>query len=488
MSADKTSDLTSKATVLHHTLHQDVPTNENPLSEREMEVARLLATGASNSEIAHSLIISPHTVKVHLRNIFDKLQVNSRTEASMMLVQRGWLAVPGVEIATVTQPVLPVAESTTTSVPIVPADPQPLPLLPYRLPLWQRLYLIMAALLALVALLFPTFRRPVTASPNLLSDAGQPGMRPVEVQALPLWQSLIELPEPRSRHAQVYFNDQVYVFGGETTGGKLLDRVDVFDLRQRVWQPGIALPVAVSNSSATVVSNTIYLAGGTTLLTDTNQVAIMHELWQWQPGKRQWELLIELPTPLAGAGLLGDGQSLYLIGGWDGQQMHDEVWRLTVQSPPAAPPVWQLLTRLETACAFAGVALHAGHIYVMGGSDGQHSLDLNYAFDLTTNQWQTLPPMPSPRSGFSLVSDGRTLLALGGDGDVQMPVHDKFDTTLGEWTNSPLPVQGRWNHPAAVGINGWVYITGGWSGDYLSHAFEYQSSYRLMLPVITKAK
>jgi LuxR family maltose regulon positive regulatory protein len=51
------------------------------LSERELEVLRLIADGLSNAEIAGKLVIAQGTVKRHINNIYGKLGVQSRTQA-----------------------------------------------------------------------------------------------------------------------------------------------------------------------------------------------------------------------------------------------------------------------------------------------------------------------------------------------------------------------------------------------------------------------
>jgi NarL family two-component system response regulator LiaR len=62
-----------------------------PLSEREMEVLKLVTKGYSNKEIADQLYLSIRTVQGHLGNIFNKLMVSSRTEAVVRALKEGWV-------------------------------------------------------------------------------------------------------------------------------------------------------------------------------------------------------------------------------------------------------------------------------------------------------------------------------------------------------------------------------------------------------------
>ena len=65
------------------------------ISEREMEVLRLAARGISNKEIADTLVISIRTVQAHMRSIFSKLDVGSRSEAIIHGLKQGWFDLDG---------------------------------------------------------------------------------------------------------------------------------------------------------------------------------------------------------------------------------------------------------------------------------------------------------------------------------------------------------------------------------------------------------
>jgi DNA-binding CsgD family transcriptional regulator len=65
--------------------------NKGELSAREREVACLAAEGLTAAQIAERLIISPHTVRTHLKRIHERLGVTSRAELTRHVIDAGWL-------------------------------------------------------------------------------------------------------------------------------------------------------------------------------------------------------------------------------------------------------------------------------------------------------------------------------------------------------------------------------------------------------------
>jgi len=62
----------------------------------ELEIVKLVTSGMSNKEIASELCISEPTVATHLANIFMKLQVGSRMEATLYALKKGWVSLDDV--------------------------------------------------------------------------------------------------------------------------------------------------------------------------------------------------------------------------------------------------------------------------------------------------------------------------------------------------------------------------------------------------------
>lgn len=67
----------------------DLPPVDNPLSERELEVLKLVAQGLTNQEIATRLVLSEWTVRTHVRNILGKLHLANRTQAALFALREG---------------------------------------------------------------------------------------------------------------------------------------------------------------------------------------------------------------------------------------------------------------------------------------------------------------------------------------------------------------------------------------------------------------
>lgn len=68
---------------------QTLPDLPDPLSNRELEVLKLLVDGCTNQQIANRLVISLATAKTHVRNILNKLAVDDRTQAAVQAMRRG---------------------------------------------------------------------------------------------------------------------------------------------------------------------------------------------------------------------------------------------------------------------------------------------------------------------------------------------------------------------------------------------------------------
>ena len=207
---------------------------ENPLSKREQEILTLVARGLSNQEIAKDLVISQNTVKVHLRNIFAKLEAVSRTDAVVKAAQAGWVEVGGLEEETGDSPVATEA---------LPSQPP--------LARWQRVYFFLAAALVLAALLVPGLlsRLEARAPVSDMSDAGLPRLGAPARVDVARWSSLAPLPQPRSRLALTAVDDLLVAIGGEGPNG-VVDAVDVYDPETNGWLPRSAKPLPVANVQA----------------------------------------------------------------------------------------------------------------------------------------------------------------------------------------------------------------------------------------------
>jgi len=429
-----------------------------PLSEREIEVLRLVATGASNQEIARDLVISVNTVKVHLRNIFEKLGVQSRTEATLYAIRHGWVEVNGV-----TRPAEEAPPEATE-----PAAPSLQPLA-----WWQRIYVLLTTLMALALLLLPAFGREerATAAINPISDRPAASVPPIRAETA-RWTHLADLPTPRTRLALVAYEGLLYAIGGDRESG-VTGQVEIYSPETDTWTVGAAKPTPVSNIGAVAVGDRLYVPGGC-----IGPTSVSDRLEVYSPTDDVWSLAAPMPLPLFAYALATlDGQ-IYLFGGWDGERFTQQV---LVYNP--GTDIWTNGPEMPNPRGFAAAAALDRTIYVVGGYDGVSEFADTLAYNVDSQEWTKRASMNVPRGGLGVAVVGNKLYAIGGGWQSYLATNEQYDPARDVWEAFESPVLGEWRNLGVAALGTRIYAVGGWNGDYMQVNEAYQALFRIILPV-----
>ncbi len=432
-----------------------------PISEREIEVLQLVATGASNREIARDLLISVNTVKVHLRNIFEKLGVQSRTEATLYAIRQGWVVVDSTEAAASERSDEALAAPVESSIPLSPVA------------WWQRLYALAAVVLALVLLFLPVLwqedRAAAMASPISDLPVASPGSLRAYTSR---WIPQADLPTPRTRLALAAHNGQLFAIGGDREAG-VTDLVEIYSPETGEWSAGASKPTPVSNVGAAVVGGRIYVPGGCVGLT-----GVTDRLEVYDPAADSWSQAASMPFPVCAYALAAIDDRVYLFGGWDGQRFID---RVLVYNPEG--DLWTERGRMPAARGFAAAGVVQGTIYVVGGYDGAQEFADTFAYDVASDTWAERARMSVGRGGLGVAVIGNKLYAIGGGWDSYLAINERYDAASDTWTAFESPVLGEWRNLGVAPLGTQVYAIGGWNGGYMDTNEAYQAVFRIILPV-----
>ena len=443
------------------------------LSEREREVLRLVATGAGNKEIAQKLVISPNTVKVHLRNIFAKVGVASRTEATLYAIRHGIVKLDEAS-KLVSAETLTADEGLASPAPAALPFPLAAPALqapPPRRLYWLALLGGMALIAIAVSAVAITRQSPTVTLPA-----------PTAAVVVSQWQTKASLPTPRSGFASVAYENQIYVIGGEGAHG-LLTQTERYDPAQDAWTTLAPLPLAVADVSAVVIGGQIYVPGGRLASGQvTNTLAV------YNPRADRWEQRAPLPVTVSAYALVAYEGNLFLFGGWDGKKYLASVFAYDPNRDE-----WMEKSPLPTARGFAGAAVASGRIYVIGGTAGQQALAVNEAYTPEAEgsgnpPWQTRAALPEGRAQMGITAIADIVQIVGGEGTTTTTtplLSLEYFSQTDQWRTFDAPGEVNWSGLGLVAVETRLHLLGGKIGAAPSNQhLTYQIVFTISLPVI----
>lgn len=427
-----------------------------PLSERELEITKLVAEGLTNREIALRLFLSPNTIKVHLRNIFTKTDVSSRTELSMLAVQEGWITVVD-EGQDTSDTSMQAGDAYKDQASGESADRFP----PWS---WQRWsLLVIGFFLIIFILLLPHFpvRSVNSSGPGQIFGPVQASIDSLPSGEEGRWYEGASLPVRRAGMGVASFEAKAYVVGGISAEGAT-GRLDIYNIPNDEWSVGEPRPVALGNVGAAVINRKILVPGGC----DSEWIpqAITHI---YDPATDAWEEGAPMPSPLCAYAIAAYQDKVFLFGGWNGG-----AYTAAGFVYDGSQDTWQTMASPTSIRGFGGAGVLADRVFYVGGYDGRRELDLCEVYSPGDDVWEDCPPMLQPRGGLGVASTTGRLYALGGGWDSFLGFNEQFSPESGQWTVMDTPMVGEWRNVGAFVWERSLYVTGGWGGtDFLNRTY-----------------
>jgi len=432
-------------------------TENTTLTSRETEILALVAEGKSNKEIAAELFISINTVKVHISNIFQKIEVSSRTEATLFAIENGVVESP----ASSTQP----QEGTTPDISAKVSEEQPAEQSNWLKKNWWVLLFVFVVLFVITQATLPSlsfFRSVPTPNPvvEALNKNRMEALKPMQTARLGF--------------ASVINENEIYIIGGKS-GTEAVGLTEKYLIDTDSWESLPAKPTAVTDVAAVFLRGSIYVPGGKLndgSLTDSLEVLNLNE--------KKWEVKASIPKRISNYALASFEGQLFLIGGWDGESVVDNVFRYD----PSLDE-WFSCAPMPTARMDASATVLAGQILVIGGSNGDEGLVNNEGYKPSFaeddgGEWEQNDDLPFECAFCSSTSLSDQMFVLASDRIWQYSNGTRRWSQIMLNNDQLLPTHVR----SIVSPDGSLYIFGGISpdGNPANFAVKYRVIYTISIP------
>jgi N-acetylneuraminic acid mutarotase len=217
------------------------------------------------------------------------------------------------------------------------------------------------------------------------------------------WREGPDLPEPVNHAMAATVNGVVHVFGGYLA--TQAPSVSAFRLEGERWVRLAPMPAGRAAGTAVAVGGTVYVAGG------VGPRGLAEEMLVYDAAANRWSTASGPPTRREHLGGASFGGIVYTVGG----RTSGVAGILSAfEAYDPAKREWSRLPDLPTPRGGLAASATCNGLVIAVGGEAQATFPEAEAFNTGTRTWFSLPPLPTPRHGLGVVAVGSTLYTLAG--------------------------------------------------------------------------